>query len=397
LQTGNEEMRVHEIEAKSLLIKRKYIDSWFVSRYGMNLYRGCRHNCAYCDGRAEGYYVEGEFGRDVGVKINAPEILRRELDPSRRRKPLKGGYFFLGGGVGDSYQPLEEKYRLSRQALEIIAEFGYPVQVLTKSTLVRRDLDLMQQINRQSRALVCFSISSVDEQISRIFEPGVPSPRERLETLKYFKARGIPCGLFLLPVIPYVTDRIELLEEALRQAKDVGVDYLIFGGMTLKEGRQSSHFLNTLSRHRPELLPTYRKIYTGDRWGQAADEYYRRLHQRFWEIAARYEIPLRMPPELYSDLLDGKDRIVVMLEQMDYLFRLRGKSSSYGYAARAVARLQGPVSDLLQPGNQVRGISTKANTLIREILSTGSAKEYQRLLYSAGVSSEFPHSTQDPS
>ena len=276
-------MRIREIEAKSILLKRKYIDSWFVSRYGMNLYRGCQHNCAYYDGRAEGYYVEGEFGRDVGVKINAPEILRRELD-------------------------------------------------------------LLQQINRQRRALVCFSISSVDERISRIFEPGVPSPRERLETLGYFKARGIPCGLFLLPVIPYVTDRIEVLEEALRQA---------------------------------------------------TAEYYRRLHERFWEIAAKYEIALRMPPELYSDLLDDRDRIVVMLEQRGYLFRLRGKISAYGYAARAVARWEGPISDLRE--KQIPGISGKAGALIREILSTGSAKEYEQLLYSTGVSSEFPHSTQDPS
>jgi DNA repair photolyase len=391
-------MRVREIEAKSLLIKRKYIDSWFVSRYGMNLYRGCQHNCAYCDGRAEGYYVEGEFGRDVGVKINAPKILRRELDPSRRRKPLKGGYFFLGGGVGDSYQPLEEKYRLSRQALEIIAEFNYPVQVLTKSTLVRRDVDLLQQINRQSRALVCFSISSVDEQISRIFEPGVPAPRERLETLKYFKARGIPCGLFLLPVIPGVTDHEDLIAQALQRATDAGVDYLIFGGMTLKEGRQSSHFLNTLARHRPELAPEYRKIYRGNRWGQAAGQYYQRLHARFWRIASRYKIALRMPPELYSDLLDEKDRIVVMLEQMDYLLRLQGKSSAYGYAARAVARLQEPVSNLLQPNKQNHGISTKAGFSIREILTTGTAREYERLLrYSMGVSSELPHSAQDPS
>jgi DNA repair photolyase len=286
---------------------------------------------------------------------------------------------------------------LSRQALEIIAEFGYPVQVLTKSTLVRRDLDLLRQINRHSRALVCFSISSVDEQISRIFEPGVPSPRERLETLKYLKAQGVPCGLFLLPVIPYVTDDDDLIERALQEAMDIGVDYLIFGGMTLKEGRQSSHFLNTLSRHRPELLPEYRKIYGGDRWGQATGEYYRRLHGRFWEIAAKYEVPLRMPPELYSDLLDDRDRAVVILEQMDYLFRLRGKRSAYGYAARTVARLQEPLSELLQPGNQLRGISAKASTLIREIVTTGTAKEYEQLLYSMGVSSELPHSTQDPS
>ena len=373
-------MSVREIRAKSILIKRKTIDSWFVSRYGMNLYRGCLHNCAYCDGRAEGYYVEGEFGRDVGVKINAAEILRRELDPARRRKPLKGGYFFLGGGVGDSYQPLEETYRLSRQALELMAEFGYPVQILTKSTLVRRDLDLLERINRQRRALVCFSISSVDEGISRIYEPGVPSPAERLEALKIFKARGIPCGLFLLPVIPFVTDTEELLERALLAAADAEVDYLIFGGMTLKEGRQSSYFLKHLARHHPELPGEYRKIYRADPWGQAEGGYYRSLHERFRRIAAEFPFPLRMPPELFSDLLDERDRVVVILDQMDYLFRLRGKASAFGRAARAAARLPDPFLDQLRTEKALPGISGKARTLIDEILATGSAGLYEELL-----------------
>ena len=92
-------MGVNEIRAKSILRKHRKIDSWFVSRYGMNLYRGCQHDCAYCDGRSEKYYVEGEFGTDVSVKTNAAEILRRELDPSRKRKPLKKGFVFIGGGV----------------------------------------------------------------------------------------------------------------------------------------------------------------------------------------------------------------------------------------------------------------------------------------------------------
>jgi DNA repair photolyase len=375
-------LRVQEIRAKSILIKRKYIDSWFVSRYGMNLYRGCLHNCAYCDGRAEGYYVEGEFGQDVCVKINAPEILRRELDPARRRKPLKGGYFLLGDGVGDSYQPLEETYGLSRRALELMAGFGYPVQILTKSTLVRRDLDLLERINRRSRALVCFSISSVDERISRIYEPGVPSPAERLETLKCIKARGIPCGLFLLPVIPFVTDTEELIGRALQAATDAEVDYLIFGGMTLKEGRQSSYFLRHLSRHHSEFLAEYRKIYRGDRWGQATGEYYRSLHERFRRIAFKYDLPLRMPPELFNDLLDERDRVVVILEQMDYLFRLRGKSSAYGYAARAVARPAEPIREQLAAGIPLPGISGKARALIEEILATGTAGEYEQLLHS---------------
>jgi len=101
-----EEVTIREIEAKSILRKHKKIDSWFISHYGMNLYRGCSHNCAYCDGRSEGYYVDGEFGEDVTAKVNAIEVLRRELDPKRKRIPLKRSFIMVGGGVGDSYQPI---------------------------------------------------------------------------------------------------------------------------------------------------------------------------------------------------------------------------------------------------------------------------------------------------
>ncbi|MHC1604482.1 MAG: hypothetical protein ACXQTP_00720 [Candidatus Methanofastidiosia archaeon] len=100
------EMTIREIEAKSILRKYRKIDSWFISRYGMNLYRGCAHNCAYCDGRAEGYYVDGEFGKDVAVKVNAINILRRELNPKRKRSPFKQSFVMAGGGVGDYYSSL---------------------------------------------------------------------------------------------------------------------------------------------------------------------------------------------------------------------------------------------------------------------------------------------------
>ena len=99
-------MTIREIEAKSILRKHKKIDSWFISHYGMNVYRGCSHNCVYCDGRSEGYYVDGEFGEDVTAKVNAIEVLRRELDPKRKRTPFKRSFIMVGGGVGDSYQPI---------------------------------------------------------------------------------------------------------------------------------------------------------------------------------------------------------------------------------------------------------------------------------------------------
>jgi len=113
-------MHLKKIIAKSILRKYKKIDSWFLSRYGMNLYRGCTHNCVYCDGRAEKYNLEGEFGQDVAVKVTALDILARELNPKQKRILFKPGYIMVGGGVGDSYQPAEKEYKLTRQVLELL-------------------------------------------------------------------------------------------------------------------------------------------------------------------------------------------------------------------------------------------------------------------------------------
>ena len=254
-------MNIKEIEAKSILRKYKKIDSWFISRYGMNLYRGCTHNCVYCDGRAEGFYVEGEFGEDVVVKTNAIEILRRELDPKRKRVALKKCYTMPGGGVGDSYGPAEKRYQLTQKALQLIYEYNFPVHILTKSTLVKRDVDLLKKINEQNRAIVSCSFSSIDEKISAIFEPGVPTPTERLETLAFFKKEGIACGMFLLPVIPFITDTPQLMEQAISKATEVGLDFIIFGGMTLKDGRQKDYFFTTIKKYYPKLLTEYQNIY----------------------------------------------------------------------------------------------------------------------------------------
>ena len=125
-------MIIREITAKTILIKPKKFESWFLGGYGMNLYRGCLHNCAYCDGRSERYNVDGDFGNEITVKINAEQLLHRELNPIRKRKPMNGGFIFLGGGVGDAYQNVEIKYKLARKALEKIHQYNHPVHILTK-------------------------------------------------------------------------------------------------------------------------------------------------------------------------------------------------------------------------------------------------------------------------
>ena len=249
----------------------------------------------YCDGRSEGYYVDGEFGEDVTVKVNAIEILRRELDPKRKRTPFQRSFIMIDGGVGDSYQPVEDKYQLSRRALELIDEYDFPVHVLTKSTLIKRDIDILKKINEKNRAIASFSFSSVDDEISAIFEPGVPSPSERLKTLAFFKNEGITCGMFLLPIIPFVTDIPELMEETIRKASEVGVDFIIFGGMTLKEGRQKDYFFKTLKKHYPDFIVKYENIYTKNKWGEAIGEYYNLINTIFNRITKRYKMPKRIP------------------------------------------------------------------------------------------------------
>ena len=373
-------MTITEIEAKSVLRRHRKIDSWFVSHYGMNLYRGCFHNCIYCDGRAEGYYVSGEFGEDVAVKVNAIEVLRRELDPKRRRKPLSRSYIMLGGGVGDSYQPIEKKYQLTRRALQLVHESGFPVHVLTKSTLVTRDVDILKRINEQSRAIVSFSFSSTDDRTSAIVEPRVPSPSERLEALKLFKREGIACGMYLLPVIPRVTDTREFLEDAVMKASAAGVDFIIFGAMTLKEGRQKDYFAETIQDHYPQLAADYRRIYRGSKWGEPAQEYVDSLNGTFGAIAKRYKMPIRMPPALYHGILGERDLVVVILEHIDYLLRMEGQRSPYGRAAYSISQVAEPLSELKGKLREVKGVGEETERIVLEILETGKSSYHEQLL-----------------
>ncbi|OGS22017.1 MAG: hypothetical protein A2252_05930 [Elusimicrobia bacterium RIFOXYA2_FULL_39_19] len=377
-------MKINEITVKSLLRKHKKIDSWFITHQSMNLYRGCSHRCVYCDGQAEGYYVTEKFGEEVAVKINAPEILKKELDPHRKRTPIKKSYLNLGGGVSDSYQTLEEKYELCRKVLGVACDFGMPVSILTKSVLVKRDLDLIKQIHQQSGAIVSFSFSSMDDDLTSIFEPGASAASQRLEAIKYFKQNGIPSGIFLMPVIPFITDSPALLEKAARKAREAGADFIIFGGMTLKEGRQKENFRKTLFDYYPRLELEYQNLYTKDKYGLAKDEYYQSLNETFAVIAKKYNIPLRLPLKLFKNLLNENDLAIVILEHMDYYLKLSGNRSPYGYAAYSISQLKEPLSALKGQLRSIKGVGEQTERVIKEILNTKSSFYYERLCGIAG-------------
>jgi len=373
---------IKEIQAKSILRRHKKVDSWFLSCYGANLYRGCTHNCAYCDGRAEKYRVDGEFGRDISIKTNAIELLDRELDPSRKRKPMPKGFVMIGGGVCDAYEQIEKKYQLSRQALELVLKYNFPVHILTKSTLVERDLDLLKKINQQHKAVVSFSFSSADDKISRIFEPGVPSPTERLACIKRLKKAGLSCGMFLMPVIPFITDTPKMIEETLKKGQEAGVDFVIFGTMTLKPGRQKDYFMKVLQKHFPELLSQYDIIYKKEsQWGEASAEYYQSVHEVFNQIASVFKIPKRIPPHIYKEVISRQDQVIVVLEHLDYLLKLKNQKSPYGYAAYSLSKIEIPIQDLTRAELlKLKGVGPVTANLVQEIINTGRCKYYESLL-----------------
>jgi DNA repair photolyase len=324
--------------------------------------------------------VDGEFGGEVTVKVNAIEILKKELDPTRKRKPLKHYFVGMVGGVGDSYQPLEEKYKLTRQALNLLYEKKFPVHILTKSILVERDIDIIKRINEQNRAIVSFSFSSTNDAISSIFEPGVPTPKARLKTLAKFKKEGIPCGMYLMPVIPFVTDTPDIMEETIRKAVEIELDFIVFGGMTLKEGRQKEYFMNTLQKKSPELLPHYANIYLKSKWGEPTQEYAQSINQIFNLLSKKYKIPRRVPSYLYKDILEENDLVIVILEQLDYLAKLEGRHSPYGYAAYSISKLKEPLSKKKDTLRSIKGVGKVTESIIEEILRTGSSGYYEQLL-----------------
>lgn len=229
------------------------------SENGMNLYRGCQHGCIYCDSRSLCYQMNHVF-EDIEVKENALELLEQAL--KRKRKPCMIGT----GSMTDPYIPLEEELRLTRGALELIRDYGFGVSVLTKSTRVLRDLDLLAEINRRAKAVVQMTLTTHDDRLCRILEPNVSVTSERVAALKAFREAGIPTVVWLDPILPFLNDTRENITGILESCMEAGVrGILCFNmGLTLREGNRE-YFYARLDRHFPGLKEEYIRTY-GNRY-----------------------------------------------------------------------------------------------------------------------------------
>lgn len=240
---------IRYIEAKSILSKLRGNDTLFGLTYNMNLYRGCQHGCIYCDTRSECYQINDISS--IAIKTNALDLLRKELPSKRKSKGTIGT-----GSMNDPYMPIEKDMQMMRQALLIISDHKFPVHIITKSNLVERDIDILQDISK-TYAAVSFTITCADDELSRKIEPNASVTSDRLKAIELLAKNGIYTGVTLMPLLPYINDTAANIESIIRRAKDAGASYInpMFG-VTLRKGSRD-YFYNELDKIYPSLRRKY--------------------------------------------------------------------------------------------------------------------------------------------
>ncbi len=223
-----------EIQAKTILNTVPQPDDWFGLKYSFNLYRGCQHQCIYCDSRSACYGIENFAA--IQVKVNAIEL----LDEALAHKRILGT---VGtGSMNDPYMPIERQYNLTGQALQVLARRGFPVHVITKSDLVLKDLETLQEISRRYAA-VSFTITTADDALGRQVEPGAPLVSARLKAMQTLATNGILTGVTMMPILPFLEDSQENVLAIVRLAKEYGASYILPAfGMTLRTGSREYYY-----------------------------------------------------------------------------------------------------------------------------------------------------------
>lgn len=257
---------------KTILQKNKSSE-WFGNDYNMNLYRGCCHGCIYCDSRSECYHID-DFDT-VKVKENCLQILRDEL----RRKVRTG---IIGtGSMSDPYNPFEKTELVTRHALELIDAYNFGVTVITKSSLITRDIDVYKSIAEHSPVLCKMTITTADDNLCRLIEPNVSVSSERFKALAKMSDAGLFTGITLMPVLPFIEDNEENILKIVRTASECGVKIIYPAlGMTLRMN-QRDYYYEKSDKIFPGLSDKYRKFY-GDRYNCVSPN-----AKKLWNVFAK--------------------------------------------------------------------------------------------------------------
>ncbi len=346
-------------EFKSVLNKLKYPDSWFWSRYTLNTYSGCAHACIYCDARSQRYYLE-DFENEVIIKTN----FDKKLDQRFKRARTLLTDVIAPGGVNDAYQPIEKEIEHTRKVLKVIEKYKFPINIATKSNLVVRDIDILQKIATDTWCTVGFSITTTNEELARFLEPHSSLPSLRFKAIKTIKRQvpNIQVGTYFIPIIPFLEDDDENLEDVIKESKNSGADFVLFSpGLTLRDS-QADYFLKKLknSKYNNVVKPLL-ELYKGQIYPPA--EYARKIHIKLLNICEKYNMPVRVKRWIPSDYRKWNYKISELLLNEEYLDTLRtGKSNkTLMWAGLNLNNLGESILDVLKRGelSQIKNFTNK--------------------------------------
>jgi DNA repair photolyase len=365
-----------EKEFRSILNVRKYVDSWFWERYGVNCYNGCQMGCVYCDSRSAKYHLPEDFENDIIVKRAPEKMLDDRLRRARTLLPDVVGM----SGASDPYQAAEKKYGNTGRCIEVLVKQRYPLHVITKSTLVLRDLDLLSRIGKDSWCCVSVTITTADTEVAAFLEKGAPAPEERLDVIRTIKreAPHVQAGVLMIPIVPCLCDSNENLEAVVKCAKDAGADYVLFGGgMTLRD-RQALWFLKHLKERFPEHMDRYEELY-GFRYDPHSYDgsyevdrgYVRGIHKKMMSLCEKHGLAYRISRFIPDDF--RKWNYIVAQELLDEAYRrqmLGGDWKNMQWAGLNIQNLKESVVDVAGRGElgKIRNMDPEVEKVVMEVL-----------------------------
>jgi DNA repair photolyase len=367
-----------EREFKTVLNVKKFIDSWFWVKYGINPYNGCQFGCIYCDSRSAKYHLPTEFETTILVKKNIGAMLDRRLANARTLLPDVTGT----GGTTDPYQPAERKYENTKRCLQILAKHRYPVLIGTKSNLVLRDLDLLEKIGNNNWCTVGITVTTTDHEKARFLETSAPSPAARLDAIRSIKeqTKHIQAGIWLIPVVPYLTDSDDDLENVVRASKEANADFILFGGGMTMRDMQANWFLKHLLEKYHGLQGKYEDLYqfryNPDTYGgqyEPPRRYSMAITKKFLDLANKYKMPTRMRRYIPQDF--RRDNYIIAEKLLNESYRLQtlGKAwSSKFWAGQNVQNLKEPISSVMKRNElqKIRNVNEEIETFIREYFAS---------------------------
>jgi len=362
-------------EFKTILNKYRFIDSWFWCRYSINPYNGCEFACAYCDSRSHKYHLQPEFDQLICVKNNVGAMLGDRLRRARTLLPDVAAI----GGTCDAYQPAEESYANTRQCLEVLLRYHYPVIISTKSTLILRDLDILSRIAEDSWCAISVTITTLDRKLAGFLEPRAPLPEKRLNVVKETKEAcpEIQAGVNFIPIVPFLSDDAKNMEEVVAGTKRAGADFILFGGgMTLRDS-QASWFMRRLSEELPHLVEEYEELYQAKytpaegyrgRY-EPGKSYLKRIHRKMLELCKEYQLSFRIKRYIPEDFRKQNYLVTQKLLDESYLCQMLGRPwTKTFWAGQNINNLGESIEDIARRG-ELRGIRNVDSSIEAYVLS----------------------------